>query len=137
MDITAAVKRDQMVEVPFGGGAFVTLRFVSREELREIYKLATKVTLDENEKETRRYDGIEGDVLLGNAAVRGWRGFLVDGQELPYSKENCELLMRNSAEFAQFVNATCSTLMKMQVRKREEEVKNSLGTSAGAQTVQG
>jgi len=125
MEIGVLGKDDLLISVPLAEDAEITLRYVSREELREITKKATKITWNRKHEPKEEFDPVQADLLLGRAAVRGWKGLTMEGEEFPYSPENCDLLMRKWTEFARFVSETCMDLQRLQ----EEEKKRRLGNS--------
>jgi len=97
-----------------GDDAELMIRFLSQEELQQIREKASKIVRDGKHGPRMAFDSIEGDVLLGRAAVRGWKGLTMNGEEFPYSPENCDLLMRKWTEFARFVFGICLDLRKFQ-----------------------
>jgi len=125
MEIGALGKEDFLITVPFIEDSEVVLRYVSAEELQQIAKKATTVTWDRKNEPKEELDPIQIQVLMGRAAVRGWKGLTMEGEEFPYSPENCDLLMRKWTEFARFVSETCMDLQRLQ----EEERKRQLGNS--------
>ncbi len=124
MDISALAQDDYTVEVPFMEDAFVTLRYVSREELLAVYRKARTVFIDQDRRKAEEYDPIQADVILGRAAVRGWRGITMEGRDYPYSPENCDFLMRKWHMFAKFVSGKCADIQALVRRERDETVKN-------------
>ncbi|MDA8155566.1 MAG: hypothetical protein M0Z52_03800 [Actinomycetota bacterium] len=130
MDISA-LSDDYVVEVPFGEDAFVTLRYLSREESQAIARQSMKRKWD-LDKNTEIFDSIESARLIGRAVVRGWRGIVKDGQDFPCTPENCDFLMTRCHEFFKLVNETCNDIRALMKKKQGETLKNSLCTSGGA-----
>lgn len=107
------------IEYPGLDGFFVSLSFVSRDELVKIRKKATTTKI--NKRSRQPEDDVDSDLfqkLYIKKIIRGWRGlklkYLIellpanlDGQdleaELPYSTESAELLMKNAGDFDSFV----------------------------------
>lgn len=97
--------------------AVVRIRQVGRRELEQIRERATRHCLEEGRLESA-FDACLADVLLGRAAVRGWRGFTRNGKPLLYSRRNRDLLMRRFAGFARFVNDTVLRLLALEDARR-------------------
>ena len=114
------------IDYPGYDGFVVDLTYLSREELLKLRNRCVKQVLN---KKTRAYEEqLDNDKFLTEyckAIIKGWKGLkykyleellLVDisGQdpekELEYSTENAELLMRNSADFDQWVTDTVGDL---------------------------
>lgn len=112
------------VWVKFGDDAEVLVRYISREELKNIIKKARKVLYDRHQK-TEEYDDTKGDILLGIAAVKDWKGFTMKGEMFPCTPENIEFLMRKWNAFAKFVNDTCTDLELLIQQEKEKTIKNS------------
>jgi len=128
MDIGLLKRDDFQVWVPFMD-AEVLIRYVSLDELREINKKATRVSWDRKHQKTEELDTVEANRLLGRAAVRGWKGITMNGEEFPYSEENCDFLMTRWLEFARFVNEVCIDIQALMDAEKERKAKNSLLTS--------
>jgi hypothetical protein len=128
MDIGALRQDDYQVWVPFQD-AEVLVRYVSLDGLRNIAKKATRITWDRRHRKVEELDPGESNRLLGREAVRGWKGITMEGEEYPYTPENCDFLMQRWAEFSRFVNDVCVDLQGLMDAEREEKVKNSALTS--------
>ena len=104
----------------------VDLTYISREELLKVRNRCMKQKFN---KKTRAFeDSLDEDTFLTeyvSAIIKGWKGLkykyleeflLVDissvspEEELPYTQENAELLMRNSSDFDQWVTDTVGDL---------------------------
>lgn len=104
----------------------VDLTYLSREELLKVRNRCMKQKFN---KKTRAFeDSLDEDTFLTeyvSAIIKGWKGLkykyleeflLVDissvspEEELPYTQENAELLMRNSSDFDQWVTDTVGDL---------------------------
>jgi hypothetical protein len=120
-----ALKRDDFQVWVFFEDAEVLVRYVSLEELREISKKSTKVSWDRRSRKTEEPDSMEANRLLGRAAVRGWKGITMEGEEYPYNEENCDFLMTRWTEFIKFVNDVCVDLQALVEHEKEERKKNS------------
>jgi hypothetical protein len=125
MEIGALKKDDFVISIPFIEDSEVLIRYVSREELQEIKRNATKISWDRKNEPSEEFDSLRADLLLGRAAVRGWKGLTMNGEEFPYSPENCDLLMRKWTEFAKFVGEASMDIARLQ----EEGKKGRLGKS--------
>lgn len=129
MEIGALSKEDFRAWIPFMD-AEVLIRHVSMGELREIAKLATRTTWDRKHQKTEEMDAGESNRLLGRAAVHGWKGLTMNGQEYPYSPENCDFLMSKWLEFSRFVNDVCTDLQAL-VEGELEEIRKNSGLTSG------
>lgn len=134
MEIGGLKKKDFQVWVPFGvqdekNGAQVLIRYLTREDLQEITRKATVVAWDRRNPRESHLDATQADILIGRAAVKGWKGFTHDGNDYPYSPENCDELMKGWMEFAQFVNDVAIDLQRLQEVEAKQTVKNSSRTS--------
>jgi len=123
----AAVKKEFSVWCPFGD-AKVHIRHISREELKGIYKKATRIEFVKGAK-TEQTDSVKADCLLGRAAVLDWEGFTEGDQDFPCTKENIDTLMKGYNAFARFVNDMCADLDALVEIEKEAERKNSGSTS--------
>ena len=123
MDISATRKEGFSAWVKFGEDVCVLVKHISREELREIYKKATKVTFTNHQK-GEEFDPIKADSLLGRAAILNWSG-ITDGEaEFPCTPENIDLLMRRHNAFAKFINDTCVDIDYLLREELESTKKN-------------
>ena len=114
------------IDYPGYDGFTVDLCYLSREEL---VKLRNKCLKQKFNKKTRAFeDSLDEELFLVeyvSSIIKGWNGLkykyleeflLVDvGQlnpedELAYTQENAELLMRNSGDFDQWVTDTVGDL---------------------------
>jgi hypothetical protein len=116
------------VEIDYPGytGFAVSLCYLSREEL---VKLRNKCLKQKFNKKTRAFeDTLDEDLFMVeyvSAIIKGWNGLkykyleeflLVDvsqlnlDDELEYTQDNAELLMRNSGDFDQWVTDTVGDL---------------------------
>lgn len=131
MEIGKIASREEFAAwVPFGDeGAEVEIRFISRDELVNLRKKAVKTSFVRHQK-TEDYDPVIAGKLLGKAAVKDWRGFTVDGVPYPCTPENIETLMERWADFASFLDDTCTDMIRLQEAERETERKNSRSSSA-------
>jgi hypothetical protein len=123
MDIGFLAQEEREVTVPFMD-AEVTLRYVPLQELEAIGRKATRVTWDGSKKD-EHMDPLEANRLLGRAAVRGWRGLTMQGEEFPFTQDNCDLLMTRWTEFAKFVAKAALDLKALADEERRAHEKNS------------
>ena len=128
MEIGALKQDDFQAWIPFQD-AEVLIRYVDIEELRRLNKQATKTAWDRRHQKTEELDALEANRLLGRASVRGWKNITMDGEEYPYTPENCDFLMQKWFEFSRFVNEVCTDFQAMMEAEREVKRKNSLLTS--------
>ena len=114
------------IEYPGYAGMSVDLCYLAREELVKLRKKC--VTTKFNKKTRQPEEELDEDKFLVEyckAVIKGWKGFkyryleellLVDvsaldpEDELPFTQENAELLMKNSSNFDTWVTETVSDL---------------------------
>ena len=124
------------VEYPEFDGFFVSLSFVSRDELVKIRKKATSQKI--NRKTRSAEDEIDSDLfqkLYIKKIIKGWRGLKLkylqqllptnlEGQdlemELPYSQESAELLMKNAGDFDAFVTDLLEDIANFTFQKEKK-----------------
>ena len=121
------------VDYPSMPGFSVDLCYLAREEL---LKLRSRCLSQKFNRKTRAFDEqLDEDKFLVEyvkAVIKGWKGLkyayleellLVDtsgvdkDEELEYSQENAETLMRNAADFDQWVTDTVGDLDNFTQRK--------------------
>ncbi len=114
------------IDFPGMDGFVVKLTYLAREEL---LKLRNRSVSQQFNKKTRSYEEqLDNDKFLTEyckAIIKGWSGLkykyleellLVDvskqdpDDELPWSQENAELMMKNSADFDNWVSETVGDL---------------------------
>ena len=114
------------IEMPGFEGFEVKLTYLAREELLKLRNRSVKQVLN---KKTRAYEEqLDNDKFLVEyckAIIKGWKGLkykyleellLVDTSsvdledELPYTQENAELLMKNAGDFDNWVSETVGDL---------------------------
>ena len=114
------------MEMPGFDGFEVKLTYLAREELLKLRNRSVKQVLN---KKTRAYEEqLDNDKFLVEyckAIIKGWKGLkykyleellLVDTSEvnledeLGYTQENAELLMKNSGDFDNWVSETVAEL---------------------------
>ena len=114
------------IDFPGYAGMSVDLCYLAREELVKLRKKC--VTTKFNKKTRQPEEELDEDKFLVEyckAVIKGWKGFkyryleellLVDvsaldpEDELPFTQENAELLMKNSSNFDTWVTETVSDL---------------------------
>lgn len=115
------IKQDELTcWAGFGEDAEVLLRYISRDELDRIRRRVTKQIFKRGQM-FEDTDSMQFNVLLGRAAVRGWRNITVGGKPFQFSPENCDLLMNRSYEFSDFINEKC---VEISAFIEEEEAKS-------------
>ncbi len=121
------------IDYPGYEGFIVDLCYLSREEL---LKLRNRCVKQKFNKKTRAFeDSLDDEIFLTeyvSAIIKGWNGLkykyleeflLVDvtklnpEDELEYTQDNAELLMRNSGDFDQWVTDTVGDLENFTQRK--------------------
>ena len=129
------------VDFPGMDGFEVELANLSRKELVNLRKRCTTNKFD---RKTRMFneelDESKFVTEFSSATVKGWKGLklkyledliLVDlkGQdkesEMPYSKENAEVLVENSQEFDNWLNEVVFDLENFRSREQEAPVKKA------------
>ena len=114
------------IEMPGFEGFEVKLTYLAREEILKLRNRSVKQVLN---KKTRAYEEqLDNDKFLVEyckAIIKGWKGLkykyleellLVDTSsvdledELPYTLENAELLMKNAGDFDNWVSETVGDL---------------------------
>ena len=114
------------IEMPGFEGFEVKLTYLAREELLKLRNRSVKQVLN---KKTRAYEEqLDNDKFLVEyckAIIKGWKGLkykyleellLLDTSsvdledELPYTNENAELLMKNAGDFDNWVSETVGEL---------------------------
>ena len=129
------------VDFPGMDGFEVELANLSRKELVNLRKRCTTNKFD---RKTRMFneelDEAKFVTEFSGATVKGWKGLklkyledliLVDlkGQdkesEMPYSKENAEVLVENSSEFDNWLNEVVFDLENFRSREQEAPVKKA------------
>jgi hypothetical protein len=121
------------VDFPGYNGFIVDIRYLAREELMKLRKKC--VTTKFNKRTHTPEEVLNEDAFLSEytkAVIKGWKGLkfryleeflLVDisqlnpDDELPYTQENAELLMRNSANFDTWLTETAGDLENFTGRK--------------------
>ena len=114
------------LDFPGYSGMSIDLCYLAREELVKLRKKC--VTTKFNKKTRQPEEELDEDKFLVEycrAVIKGWKGFkyryleellLVDvssldpDDELPFTQENAELLMKNSSNFDTWVTETVSDL---------------------------
>ena len=129
------------VDFPGMDGFEVELANLSRKELVNLRK---RCTINKFDRKTRMFneelDETKFVTEFSGATVKGWKGLklkyledliLVDlkGQdkesEMPYSKENAEVLVENSSEFDNWLNEVVFDLENFRSREQEAPVKKA------------
>ena len=116
---------DFQTEVPYGpkeDEAFVTLRYMSQERTKAILKKCTKGGFDSRTHQAS--SATDNDKFVaewGAWAVVGWRGFVdKDGNELPFTPEERDKLMRYHKKFSAFVFAVADDIDELTRAEREK-----------------
>lgn len=90
---------------PFDGDdTTIDVLFAGREEMQQVKDVARALQLEGRSSE----DAF--NLAYGRVLVRGWKGLTDGGEPLPFSVENCDLLMLGSAEIRLAVIAGATSL---------------------------
>ena len=127
LSLKSMIKPEQSAEIDFPGfeGFTIILNYLGREKLAEIRRSCVTKKLNKGQlEETIDFDKFNSQYSA--AVIKGWKGLklkyvsqmmLVDipegnseEDELPYTPENADFLLRNAADFDAFVSATLSDL---------------------------
>lgn len=101
--------------------AEVIIRPLSPEQIGELIKKATIRRMDDEGLIHESLDAHEAARLIGQEAVRGWRGFVTKaGEDYPYSPAACDGLMTGWPEFAAFVSSSLARLAEAEAHKERE-----------------
>lgn len=122
--------------------AEVLMRYVGLDELRAIRQSAARLVplrdgLTPGGLIEDALDMAEADRQLCRAAVCGWRGFTMGGEEYAYTPERADFLMARWSEFARFVGRTALDLAAFEEARIAEVSKNSVLTSGPGGTTLG
>lgn len=118
------------VWIPFQDDVEVEIRYIAIKELTALQKKATSRKV----KKGQLVDDINHILLsnlLGRAAVTGWKNFTMNGEEFPFTPDNCDKLMEMSYDFNAFVNEKAVELSNFVEREDGEGVKKSEPTPGG------
>ena len=97
---------------PFDSDTEVNIEYIDKARVNTILMNGAEAA-----KKMKAKSGAIQDVYLGKAAVHGWRkvggenhpGFLLpNGDPIPFSPENRNMLMTKSQQFSEFVYRTCT-----------------------------
>lgn len=124
MQLQDLTNTNRTYTVKFDETVFVDLRHISREELRDINKKCTTTNFINHQK-VEEYDATKADCLLGQAAIKGWRGVKNGEEEAPCTPGNIDILMTRHNIFSKFINDVCVDIDFMIRQEKEAERKNS------------
>jgi len=133
MELQGLKKEDFEAWVPFGDDGKVLIRYVSREELKQIGKKAKNVTY-RNHQKVEELDDMKADILLGRMTVRDWQGFTMNGDPFPCTPENIDFVMTKWSAFGRFINDICSDFDELVRAEKDATIKKSEVTSEQNQT---
>ena len=116
----------------FKGDGEVEIAFMPKDKFARIIKKHTRISYKRGQqREITDDDKVNTEV--GRLVVRTWRKLTQDGKPFPYSQDNCDLLMRKSYEFSNFVSERCVEMEEFTEERDEEAVKKSVPTPSGGQ----
>ena len=118
------------VWIPFQEDAEIEIRYIALKELTKLQKKATSKSMKKGQI-IDEVDHIALGKLLGRAAVTGWKNLTVKGEEFPFTKDNCDLLMGMSYDFNSFVNEKAVELSNFVEREDGEALGKSEPTPSG------
>lgn len=122
MELGALRTEHYEVWMPFED-ARVLIRYVGPDELRRLAGQAKRRRGGPQRQDEA--DAGELNRLLGRAAVRGWEGFTMAGQEYAYGEDHCDFLMDRWSEFARFVVEAALDLGRLVAQEDRQTEKNS------------
>lgn len=143
MSLISQVKATEKVvevEYPEIDGFFISLRYLSREELTKIRSRC--LTYKFNKRSHQKEEEVDNDKFLkayAEKAIAGWRGLKykhlpellpvnLDGvnieEEIGYSQEEALDLLKSSVPFDQFITDAMGDLTTFEDEDREQEEKN-------------
>jgi hypothetical protein len=124
------------VQYPGGDDVFVTLEYVSPDEIKAMSRKCKTINYIRHQP----VEGTDTDkllLLLCRRAVKGWKGFTDGGQEFPCTPENIEFMVRHDYDFPRFVQDVCTDIHRMKRSQAEASAKNSGLTSGQDETSRG
>ena len=124
MDIRALEQEVDAVWVEFMD-AEVLLAFADIDELEKIVKRNTTFKYKGAHKKSENTDSIAVVKAVGKLVVKDWKGITLEGEEFPYTEENCDMLMSRWPAFAGFVQDASMDLANFGEQEREADEKNS------------
>jgi len=134
MDLNILQQEDFTARISFVKGTFVTLGYVSPEEISRLSQKAMTISWDSSHRQVEKFDATKFNRLLGRASVKGWEGFTMKEKPYPYSPENCDFLMAKWHDFARFVNDMAVDVQRLVDAKEEDNAKNS-GLTSGQEPI--
>lgn len=123
MDLSIIKNSERTFFCQFNDEIEVELRHITREELREFYRKATKVTFHKNQK-NEEFDSVKADCLLGRAAIKSWKGFTDNGEPAPCTPENIDMLMTRYNPFVKWINEICGDIDSLAAEEKSQTAKN-------------
>ena len=126
-DISAVVSPTALsVWVPFMDGCRVKVRYVPRDQLREVSRKATTTTFDKKtHQKIEEVDRDKWDEELGAVAVEDWDGFVNGKEPFPCTPANVKTFMTKWSVFSKFIGDICVDLETLAAAGKEAERKNS------------
>lgn len=123
MELGKFASDDFVVQVPYGDPpdqAVISIRYLARDRFSEVVQKATKITYHpKTHQREEKSDYAEASRLIGEAAVVGWTGISVEGQEFPFTPDNRDLLMRRHHGFSKLIMDVCTDLDALVQIERE------------------
>ena len=137
-----SVAKDRVVEVEYPSieNFFVSIRYVTRDELTKIRNRSLSYKF--NKRTHQREEEVDSDKFLeyySDKVIAGWNGLKIKHlpllvptdlgdqdveKDIPYSKDEALALLRNSTEFDAFISDCMSNLETFEIKEAEEKVKN-------------
>lgn len=127
MNLKDLVLQEKTMTFDFPGfdGFEVELTYLGKEELLKLSKKSAKTTFDKARKPREDFDNDKFLSLYSERVINNWKGLKIkylkeltlidpkglnDDDELEYSKENAELLLKNSNIFDSWITDTVNEL---------------------------
>lgn len=129
-------KSEEGVWFPYEDAEFLIGRSRSQKYRKEIERLSRRyrrqIDLGTLSRETN--DEIVTRAMA-NAILNDWRGHVAiddDGEDLPYSRENAFLLLKEFPDFRDLVASWAQDIEAFQAEEKDDEEKNSDSSSSGS-----
>lgn len=116
----------------YGRDAEIEIAFFPKDELTKLIKRHTRTTYKRGVQSTET-DDERANIELGVKVVKNWKGLTQEGNEFPYSVDNCVELMRKDYNFSNFVNERCVEIDEFISRRDEAAIKKSEPAPSGGQ----
>ena len=123
MDIKNLFKKDYVVDVQFLD-AIVSLRYVSKKEMKRISKACTTTKFKKGQP-IDKVNETKTSLMIGELAVVGWTGLTMDGEPYEFTPDHRDELMTRWTDFSVFVVENALDLVALNDHEAEKAEKNS------------